>query len=162
MWLVYWKKRSGRASVTWDEAVDEALCAGWIDSKVQRVDDHRYRQWFSPRKPGSMWSRANKEKVERLRAEGRLLPSVGDAVDAAKADGSWHALDLSDALVVPDDLAAALDGDPARRRTYEAWPPGVRRAILEQVYGAKRAETRQRRVDRVVEATDRGERPFGL
>jgi uncharacterized protein YdeI (YjbR/CyaY-like superfamily) len=162
VWLVFWKAASGRPSVTWTEAVDEALCFGWIDSRVQKLDEHRYRRWFSPRKPGSDWSRINKAKVERLEAEGRMAPAGRAAVESARADGSWRALELSDALVVPDDLARALDADPNRRLTYEGFPPGVRKGVLEQVYGAKRPATRRRRVEAVVEAIERGDRPFGL
>jgi uncharacterized protein YdeI (YjbR/CyaY-like superfamily) len=162
VWLAYWKAESGRASVTWSEAVDEALCFGWIDSKVRRIDEHRYRQWFSPRKPASPWSRINKAKVERLEEEGRMTPAGRAAVAAAKDSGSWHALDLSDALIVPDDLADALDGAGGTHATYDGYPEGVRRGILEQVYGAKRADTRRHRIQAVVEAAQRGERPFGL
>jgi uncharacterized protein YdeI (YjbR/CyaY-like superfamily) len=162
VWLVYWKARSDHPSVTWSEAVDEALCFGWIDSKVRRIDEERYRQWFSPRKPGGDWSQANRDSVARLEAEGRMAPAGQAAVRSARADGSWRALALSDALVVPDDLATALDADPVRRRTYEGYPPGVKKAILEQVYGAKRPPTRERRIGLVVDAAGRGERPFAL
>jgi uncharacterized protein YdeI (YjbR/CyaY-like superfamily) len=162
VWLVYWKAGSGHPSVTRNEAVDVALCFGWIDSRVRGIDEDRYRQWFSPRKPAGDWSRINKEKIERLTAEGRMAPAGLEAVAVAKANGSWRALEASDALIVPDDLADALDRDADARHSYEGYPEGVRRGILEQVYGAKRSDTRQRRIAAVVEAAGRNERPFGL
>ena len=93
VWLMYWKKDSGRPSLTWSQAVDEALCFGWIDSKVQSVDDDRHVQYFARRRPRSAWSRINKEKVERLVADGRMSDAGTAVIDRAKADGSWTVLD---------------------------------------------------------------------
>ncbi|MCP3998236.1 MAG: hypothetical protein GY722_24710, partial [bacterium] len=114
VWLIFWKKVSGHPSIEWSEAVDVALCFGWIDSKVQSLDDWRYRQYFSPRKPGSGWSRINKGKVKALAAADLMAPAGLAAIDRAKKDGSWTLLDGPEAGVVPDDLATALDTAGAR------------------------------------------------
>src|SRR5215207_6148413 len=106
--LVYYKKDSGQPSITWSEAVEEALCFGWIDSKAKPLDDLRYMQYFSPRKPKSAWSGINKASVERLVADGLMREPGSRAVEMAKASGSWTALDEIEALVIPDDLAAVL------------------------------------------------------
>src|SRR3954452_14858733 len=108
VWLVFYKKASGRPGVSYDEAVDECLCFGWIDSKVNRIDEHRYRQLITPRKPGGGWSKVNKAKIERLIGQGLMAPAGLAKIDAAKADGSWTSLDAVEAMTMPDDFAAAL------------------------------------------------------
>ena len=115
VWFRYWKKGSNRPSLTWSEVVDELLCFGWIDAKVQSIDDNCYVQYLTRRKAGSVWSRINQEKVARLTAEGRMTEAGTVAVQRARDDGSWNALDPVEDLVVPDDLAAALDARPGAR-----------------------------------------------
>jgi uncharacterized protein YdeI (YjbR/CyaY-like superfamily) len=112
VWLVTWKKATGQPHLPYDEAVEEALCFGWIDSKSSKLDDARSMLWFSPRKPGTGWSRPNKERVIRLTAAGLMAPAGLDKVAAAQADGSWNALDAVEALVLPDDLVQALAAYP--------------------------------------------------
>ena len=109
VWLIFWKKNSGRPSVDWSDAVDQALCFGWIDSKAQSVDEHRYRQYWSVRKPGSVWSKINKDKISRLTEAGLMAPMGIAAVERAKEDGSWTILDGPEAGIVPADLAAPQD-----------------------------------------------------
>jgi uncharacterized protein YdeI (YjbR/CyaY-like superfamily) len=147
VWLVLAKKGSALRTVSYDEAVEEALCFAWIDSKASTVDDERYRLWFSPRKPGSGWSASNKRRLERLLAEGRVAPAGLAAIEAAKADGSWARLAASHSLTVPRDLASAFAVYPNARRHFDAFPPSTRRAILEWIDAAKRPETRARRVE---------------
>ena len=106
VWLVYARKGSGRPSITWDEAVEEALCFGRIDSKATPIDAETYEQYFSPRKPTSVWSKVNKARLQRLLAAGLIRPPGLRAIETAKANGSWSLLDDAEALVVPDDLAA--------------------------------------------------------
>jgi uncharacterized protein YdeI (YjbR/CyaY-like superfamily) len=113
VWLAVGKKGNSRTALTYDEAVEEALCFGWIDSVVNRLDADRFKQLLTPRKRGSGWARTNKERVGRLIAQGLMENAGLAAIEAAKADGSWHALDDVEDLVVPDDLAAALAADPA-------------------------------------------------
>jgi len=146
VWIVTWKTGAGRPHVPWGDVVDEALCFGWIDSLPRRLDADRSMLLLSPRKPGSGWSRVNKDKVARLTADGRMAPAGLAKVEAAKADGSWARLDAVDALAEPDDLVAALDADPAARANFDAFPRSSRRGILEWIVNAKRPETRAARI----------------
>jgi uncharacterized protein YdeI (YjbR/CyaY-like superfamily) len=129
------------------EAVEEALCFGWVDSKPNKLDDERSLLWFAPRKPGTGWSRPNKERVARLIEAGLMAPAGLAKVEAAQADGSWNALDAIEALELPADLDRALAADPAARRYWDAFPRSVKREILEWIAGAKTPSTRARRVD---------------
>ena len=146
VWLVMAKKASGKPRVDYAEAVEEALCFGWIDSKAGTVDEERSRLWMAPRKPGTGWSRLNKTRVERLVAEGRMAAPGLAKIEAAKADGSWSALDASEALEMPPELEAALAGFPDAERHFHAFPPSARKAILQWIGLAKRPETRAARI----------------
>ena len=161
IWLVYFKKGASRTSVSYDEAVEEAICFGWIDSKVQSIDDESYRQLFSPRRPGSIWSKLNKQRIEKVISEGRMTQAGLAKIEAAKADGSWSRYDDVFDLVVPDDLRTALDADPAASEAYEGFAPSAKRAILFWVVSAKRTETRATRIERVVDAARDGKSPLG-
>lgn len=145
-----WKKSTGKPAVGYEESVEEALCFGWIDGVLNRLDDERSMQYFAPRKPRSTWARSNKERVARLEVAGFMTEAGLDAVAAARANGSWESLDVIDSLVVPDDLAAALAGHPGAREHFDASSVSVRRSALAWVYQAKRPETRARRVEQVV------------
>jgi uncharacterized protein YdeI (YjbR/CyaY-like superfamily) len=158
VWLVSWRKQTGLPALTYDEAVEEALAVGWIDSRPGRVDDRRTRLWFAPRKAGSGWSRPNKERIARLEAAGRMLPAGARLVEAARADGSWSLLDAVEDLVVPDDLDLALDALPPARDRWDAFPRSTRRAILEWIVQARRPETRAERIRTTAELAQIGER----
>jgi len=158
VWLVRWKKNSGHPVLGYDDAVEEALCFGWVDSLPRKLDDDRTMLWFAPRKRGSAWSRPNKERVARLDAEGLLTPAGRRAVDTARADGSWSLLDDVEDLVVPSDLATAFEDHPGSREQWDAFPPSTRRGILEWIVQAKRAETRAKRVEETATLAARGER----
>lgn len=150
VWLIIYKKQSGIDSVYYDEAVDEALCFGWIDSKANSRDEHSYYQYFARRKPKSGWSRVNKEKIERLLSEGRMAPAGLKMIDLAKENGSWTALDDVENLIVPDDLQRAFDANPTAFGHWEKFPRSTKRAILEWITAAKRPDTRQKRIDETV------------
>jgi uncharacterized protein YdeI (YjbR/CyaY-like superfamily) len=158
VWLVSWRQQTGRPRVSYDESVEEALCFGWVDSKGRRLDDDRTMLWFAPRKPDSAWSRSNKERVARLEAAGLMQPAGLAVVAAAKASDAWTRLDEVEGLVVPDDLAAAFDAHPGARRHWDGFPRSVRRAILEWIVQARRAETRAKRIAETAERAARGER----
>lgn len=160
VWLVFWKKGSGRQSIEWSDAVDEALCFGWIDSKVQSLDEQRYRQYWTVRKPGSVWSRINKEKIAELVASGLMAPAGLAAVERAQQDGSWTILDGPEAGIVPDDLAKAMDGAGARA-TYDSFTIGAQKAILTWLVTAKRDTTRNNRIAKTIEALAQGKSPLG-
>jgi uncharacterized protein YdeI (YjbR/CyaY-like superfamily) len=150
VWVVTHKKRPGAPHVPYADIVDEALCFGWIDSLPRALDETRSMLFVSPRRSGSAWSKINKEKVERLMAEGRMAPSGLARVEAAKADGSWSALDAVETLVPPPDLAAALAADPRAGAFFAAFPPSARRGILEWIAAARRPETRAARIAETV------------
>lgn len=146
IWLITFKKATGKPRVEYEEAVEEALCFGWVDSKPNKLDDERAMLWFAPRKPGTGWSRPNKERVEKLIATGLMRLAGLAKVEAAKRDGSWVALDTVEALEIPVDLQEALAVDPRAREFFEAFPRSVKRGILEWITNAKKPETRAKRV----------------
>ncbi|MDB5235080.1 MAG: hypothetical protein JWR44_2073 [Hymenobacter sp.] len=150
VWLVYFKKASGQPSVTYPEAVEEALCFGWIDSHPRKLDAYRSQLLFTPRKPKSGWSKVNKERLLRLEAAGQLMPAGLAAIARARQNGAWESLDAAEAGAVPEDLAAALATDDAATRYFAAFSSSARKMILTWVLGAKQAETRARRVAETV------------
>lgn len=158
IWLVTYKKSSGKPAPTYDDIVEEALCFGWIDSTVRRRDQETSMILLASRKPHSTWSASNKARLERLLPAGLVTPRGLAAIEVAKANGSWSMLDCVDRLEVPDDLAEALDAVPAARTFYEALPPGVRRQVLWYVVSAKRPQTRSRRIAEVVSESAQGKR----
>jgi uncharacterized protein YdeI (YjbR/CyaY-like superfamily) len=160
-WLVSWKKATGKPSVGYGESVEEGLCFGWIDSLNRTVDDERTQQLFTPRRPDSRWSRSNKERVERLLADGLIEPAGLAAIEAAKASGAWTALDDVENLVVPDDLAAAFAARPGAADRWEAFPPSARRLMLTWILDAKRPETRAKRVAETASEAAAGRRAKG-
>jgi uncharacterized protein YdeI (YjbR/CyaY-like superfamily) len=158
VWLVSWKKATGKQAFDYGAAVEEALCFGWIDSLPRKLDAERGMLWFAPRQAKSKWSQANKARVARLQAEGRIAPPGAAKIAAAQRDGTWTALDAVSALVVPSDLAAALAQFGEARARFDAFPPSARRGILEWIDGAKKAATRARRVAETAVLAQRGER----
>jgi uncharacterized protein YdeI (YjbR/CyaY-like superfamily) len=159
IWLEFAKKASGRASVNYKEALEVALCYGWIDGQTAAVDETWYRQRFTPRRPRSKWSQINRAAVQRLHAAGRLAPAGIRQMEAAKADGRWEAAYASPKnMEVPPDLAAALEANSRARRTFEALDRQNRFAILYRLHDAKRPETRARRLAEYVRMLARGER----
>ena len=147
VWLVLWKKSSGRAHLTYDEAVEEALCFGWIDSKPNKLDAQRSLLWFAPRKAGTGWSRLNKTRVEQLITSGRMASAGLAKVESAKADGTWNALDAVENLEIPEDLSQALAQTPTATAYFEAFPRSVKRNILEWIGNAKTPATRSKRIE---------------
>jgi uncharacterized protein YdeI (YjbR/CyaY-like superfamily) len=151
VWVVTWKKPTGKPHVPYDDLVDEAIAAGWIDSRPRSIDAERSALLVTPRKPTSRWSAKNKQRVDRLTAAGLMQPPGLAVVAAARISGTWDALDQVEALTEPGDLAAALDASPDARRYWNAFPRSTRRAILEWIAGAKTDATRRARVDRTVQ-----------
>ena len=147
VWLISYKKASGKPRFEYDDAVEEALCFGWVDSKPNKLDDERAMLWFAPRKAGTGWSKLNKTRVEKLLQAGLMTPAGLAKIEAAKQDGSWTALDAVEELTIPADLAEALAMYGAARQHFEAFPRSVKRGILEWISNAKKAETRAKRVE---------------
>jgi uncharacterized protein YdeI (YjbR/CyaY-like superfamily) len=158
VYLASWRRGSGRSSVPYEEAVEEALCVGWIDSTGRNLDAERSIQWFSPRRARSAWARSNKERVARLTAAGLMQPAGLAAIDEAKRTGMWTLLDDVEDLIVPDDLAAALDAAPPARANWDAFPPSARRTMLQWVVEARRPETRAKRIADIADKAARNER----
>ena len=158
VWLVRYKKGSDRPVLTTDEMVEEAIAFGWIDSVPKKLDADRFMVWVAPRQPGSNWSRLSKERAGRVEAAGQLAESGRRAIERAQADGSWTALDDVEDLVVPDDLAAALDAAPPARAEWDGFPPSTRRGILEWILNAKRDATRAGRIEETARLAQRGKR----
>ncbi len=146
VWLIYYRASTGKRQLRWEDAVREALCFGWIDSKVKPIDDERYKQIFTPRKPQSVWSKVNKGYVDELNQLGLMTEPGQRAIEVAKANGAWSFLDPIDALIVPADLASALEASNQARQAYEALSDSAKRAVLYPLYSAKREETRTKRL----------------
>ncbi len=158
VWLQIAKKDSGIATVTYAQALDVALCFGWIDGQKRGFDATWFLQRFTPRKARSRWSKINTRHVERLTAAGRMRPAGLAQVEAARADGRWEAAyDGQRSAAVPPDLQAALDASPAAAAFFATLRGANRYAILYRVQDAKRPETRARRIDRFVAMLARGE-----
>ena len=159
VWLVLAKKGTEKpTSLTYDQALEEALCHGWIDGQASRRDEATYRQRFTPRRRRSAWSKRNTGIAERLIAEERMHPAGHAEVERAKADGRWEAAYAGPAsMEVPPDLAEALAAEPKAQAMFEALNSQNRYAILYRIATAKRAETRARKIEQFVAMLSRGE-----
>jgi len=146
VWLIIYKKSSGTPSVYYPEAVDEALCFGWIDSKPNKRDDQSFYQFFSKRNPKSNWSRVNKEKIARLSKANKIALAGLEMIKVAKETGTWDALNDVENLIIPDDLQSALEATPKALDYFSAFPRSAKRGILEWIFNAKRAATREKRI----------------
>jgi uncharacterized protein YdeI (YjbR/CyaY-like superfamily) len=151
VWLVYAKKHTGLPTLTYKDAVEEALCFGWIDSKINPIDDDFYMQVFTPRKPKSAWSPLNKERVERLLAAGLMTSAGLLVVKAAKDSGMWNAWKDVEELTIPPDLEKAIKANPAASRNWISYSPSRRKGVLYRLAGAKRPETRAKYLQEIVE-----------
>ena len=158
LWVVFAKKDTGISSISVNEAIDEALCFGWVDSVSNGIDEEPYKVYFAPRNPKSNWSRVNKEKIARLEAEGRLAEAGQDMVRIAKSTGTWTALDEVENLIVPPDLQAALESYQGALENWEAFPRSAKRGILEWLLNAKRPDTRAKRVEETAQKAANNER----
>lgn len=150
VWLITSKKSTGKPRLAYDEAVEEALCFGWIDSLPRKLDDERSMLLFTPRKPKSGWSKVNKQRVEKLLQAGLITDAGLAKIELAKKNGAWTSLDAVEALTVPPDLKKALDANPKAREHFEAFSKSTRKGILQWIASAKRPETRQKRIDETV------------
>lgn len=160
IWLVYYKKNCSKESIKYEEAVEEALCYGWIDSRVKRIDDERYMQKYTPRQDKSNWSQSNKRRVKRLIKKGRMTPAGLATVEIAKQNGSWNRLDDVEAeLVIPADLAEAFTKNHPAKKFFDSLAPSYHKQYLWWLKSAKKKETRQRRLLEIVERCERGVKP---
>ncbi len=146
VWVIEWRRASGRTPIDYEDLVAAALAHGWIDGTRRTIDDDRAEMWFTRRRPGSQWTRLSKERVARVEASGRMTDAGRAAVARARAEGTWSQLDAAEDGIVPDDLAAALDERDGAREHFDAFRPGVRRSILAWIAQAKRPQTRAARI----------------
>lgn len=157
LWVGYWKKATGRPSVTWEETVDEALCFGWIDGLRKRVDDETYTIRFTPRRPTSIWSHRNIERFEALSAAGRVSPPGHAAYSRrTEAQSGVYSFEQTTDPELSDDYLARLRADDAAWLDWEARPPGYRRQVTHWVMSAKRESTRERRLAALIEDSAAG------
>lgn len=150
VWLIIYKKGSGKSTVYYSEAVDEAICFGWIDSKANKRDNESYYQFFSKRNPKSNWSKVNKAKVAKLLEQGLIAPAGFEAIETAKKNGTWTALDAVEALIIPEDLQRAFEKNIGAFDFFDKFSRSSKRGILEWILNAKKPETRQARIDETV------------
>lgn len=159
IWLKHAKKSSGKESVSYQEALEEALCYGWIDSQIQKYDDRYYLQKFTPRGPKSVWSKTNTAKVKALIKAGKMQPPGLTAMNAAKQDGRWEAAyDSSSANKVPEDFQAELDKNPEAKQFFETLNKANVYAFCWRVQTAKKPETRKARIEKFINMLNRGEK----
>ncbi|GAB2675679.1 YdeI/OmpD-associated family protein [Flavihumibacter cheonanensis] len=151
VWLIIYKKDSGIPSVYYSEAVDEALCFGWIDSKPNKRDDLSYYQYFSRRNPKSNWSRVNKLKVEKLIREGKMENAGMEMIQLAQSNGSWNALNAVEELVIPTEMEQLFQQNVSALENWNKFPKSAKRGILEWIRNAKRPETKLKRITETVQ-----------
>jgi uncharacterized protein YdeI (YjbR/CyaY-like superfamily) len=161
VWVLSWRKATGRPAVPYERLVEEALCFGWIDSTVSRLDDERRLQLMTPRKARSGWTRLNRARVADLEAQGRMTDAGRAAVEAAKANGWWEIYDAVEDLIEPPELADALDASASARAAWDGFPPSARKQMLWWVVSAVKPETKATRVAKIVSEADHGRRAVG-
>lgn len=159
IWVEFHTKASGKDTISWSEAVDHALCFGWIDSKKVKVDEITYHQYFCPRKPTSTWSRVNKEKLEQLSAQGLMQPAGLKVVEVAKKNGSWTLLDDVEDLIVPQVLQKEFDKHEGSQAFYESHSKSMKKQFLSWIALAKREETQLKRAQEIAKCGAEGKRP---
>ena len=158
VWLVIFRKNGPTPSVTYDEAVDEALCYGWIDSSVAKRDSDSYYQFFARRNSKSNWSRVNKLKIEKLVAANRMAPAGSAMVELATETGTWDALNDVEDLIAPPNLQIAFAENPVAETNFNQFPRSAKRGILEWLLNAKQPATRQKRIAEIVSKAEQNER----
>lgn len=159
IWLVYYKTKSNVPSISYNHAVDEALCFGWIDSTKKTLDEDRFMQFFCKRKPKSGWSKINKAKVQQLTEDGLMAPAGYESVATAQQNGSWAIFDEAETLQMPADLEQGLQSLPGSMDFFLSLSKSVRKAILQWLVLAKRAETRQKRILEIAELAAQRKKP---
>jgi len=159
IWLIFYKKKSPNYNLSWSDSVDEALCFGWIDSTKKKLDEERYMQYFSKRKPKSNWSKVNKDKVKVLIAQDLMQKAGYKSITIAKENGSWTILDEVEALIVPVDLKQELDKQENATTYFNSLSNSVKKSLLYWIKMAKRQETRQKRIVEITKRASKGEKP---
>lgn len=162
VWVIFYKKSSGKPTLSWSESVDEALCFGWIDSTKKTLDEERSIQFFSKRKAKSTWSKINKAKVERLADEGLMMPAGLASIERAKENGSWTILDTVEELTIPKELEKAFKSRPGSKDFFLSLSKSVRKMMLHRIVMAKREETREKRIAEIADSMGEKKRMKGF
>lgn len=159
IWLVHDKVSQGE-KLTYEDIVEEALCFGWIDSTVKKVDEQRSQIYLSVRKPKSIWAKSNKDRVEKLIKTGQMTrPGLG-VIERAKEDGSWTTFDVVEDLVLPDELKKAFVKNKKAAANFENFSTSLRKQILYYIYSAKQTKTREQRANKLLPSLEAGKNPF--
>lgn len=159
VWLVCYKKNTGKPSISWSDAVDEALCFGWIDSVRKSIDEEKFIQFFGKRKAKGTWSKVNKEKIVQLIETGQMRQAGLDAIETAKQNGSWNILDDVEELNIPKDLEKALKTHKGAQDFFLSLSKSVRKSMLQWLVLAKRPETRQKRIEEIASLAAEKQKP---
>ncbi len=158
VWLIMYKKQTGIASIYYPEAVQEALCFGWIDSKPNKRDDDSFYQFFTKRKPKSNWSKINKDSVKILLTKNLIAPAGLKMIELAKQTGTWEALEVVDAMEIPNDLQKMFNTNKTAYEFWEKFPPSAKKGILQWILSAKLPETRLKRITETVNLAEKNVR----
>ncbi|WP_422092060.1 YdeI/OmpD-associated family protein [Tenacibaculum ovolyticum] len=157
--MFFIKKSTKIDSISWSEAVDQAICFGWIDSTKKTIDNERYMQYFSKRKPNSIWSKVNKEKVDNLTSKKLIREAGYKAIETAKENGSWFILDDVEALILPENLKKEFDKREGALEYYESLSKSAKKILLSWIVLAKRDETKQKRIIEIAENASKNTKP---
>jgi len=149
IWLICYKKQANKPTINWSDAVDEALCFGWIDSTRKSIGDDAFIQFFTKRKPNSVWSKINKAKIERLIQDGLMQSAGYEIIEKAKENGSWIILDEVEELTIPEDLEKEFEANPGSKDFFMSLSKSVKKGILQWIVLAKRPETRKNRIKEI-------------
>lgn len=159
IWVVFYKKKSPKCNLSWSQAVDQALCFGWIDSVKKSIDDESYRQYFTKRKAKSIWSKVNKDKIKVLIEDKHMQAAGYKSIETAKENGSWNSLDQVEALEIPSDLLTEFAKYEGALPYFESLSKSIKKQILHWVISAKRSATREKRITELAENAANGEKP---
>ncbi len=159
VWLIYDKKSTGKVKLVYNDAVEEALCFGWIDSTMRPLDEGHFMQRFTPRKSKSGWSGLNKKRIEKMIAGGLMTGAGFEKIEAAKKDGSWESFDHIDAIQLPEDFQKALSGNKKAKANFENFPPFSKKQFLYHINQAKTKATRKQRIKLCVKMASINKKP---
>jgi uncharacterized protein YdeI (YjbR/CyaY-like superfamily) len=160
IWLFHYKKHAGKPGIPYEDAVEEALCFGWIDGIMRRIDEEKYALRYSPRKSGSIWSETNKKRAERMIEQGRMTDAGLAKIKEAKENGEWRKATLrEDTTNIPLDLKKALEANEKARHNFESLAPSYRKQFIWWITSAKMHETRRRRIQKIVRLAEENKKP---
>lgn len=162
VWVIFYKNKSNTPTIRWSDAVDEALCFGWIDSIAKPLDKEKFMRFFSRRKVNSVWSGINKEKVRKLVEDGSMTQKGLESIEIAKENGSWTILDDIEALIIPVDLEEEFQKYQHAKSYFLSLSKSVKKSILQWLVQAKRPETRQKRIVEITELADQNQNPKAI